>query len=162
MSEAEKTPERERARGGTRRRAWLLGLLLALPVGAGGFYAAYTEPWRSAPAESADAGAPAPAALVHDYVALAPIMINLGNSEKPQVLRFVAQLEVAPQHVAEVERLMPRIIDMLNTYLRALEMHEIQEPAALLRLRAQMLRRVQIVAGSGRVNDLLVTEFILN
>ena len=32
----------------------------------------------------------------------------------------------------------------------------------LVRLRAQMLRRVQMVTGEGRVRDLLITEFVLN
>jgi flagellar protein FliL len=57
---------------------------------------------------------------------------------------------------------MPRIVDVLNGYLRAVEVREFEDPAALVRLRAQMLRRVQIVTGEGRVRDLLVTEFVLN
>jgi flagellar FliL protein len=31
-----------------------------------------------------------------------------------------------------------------------------------MRLRGQMLRRVQAVVGEGRVNDLLVMEFVLD
>ena len=57
---------------------------------------------------------------------------------------------------------MPRIVDVLNTYLRAVEVRDLEEPAAMARLRAQMLRRVQVVTGEGRVRDLLVTEFVLN
>jgi flagellar FliL protein len=57
---------------------------------------------------------------------------------------------------------MPRIQDVLNTYLRAVDVEDLEEPAALLRLRAQMLRRVQVVVGDGPVRDLLVTEFVLN
>ena len=57
---------------------------------------------------------------------------------------------------------MPRILDVLNTYLRAVEVRDLEEPAALVRLRAQMLRRVQVVTGEGRVRDLLVTEFVMN
>ena len=54
------------------------------------------------------------------------------------------------------------ILDVLNGYLRAVEMRELEDPSALVRLRAQMLRRVQIVTGEGRVRDLLVTEFVIN
>ena len=57
---------------------------------------------------------------------------------------------------------MPRVIDVLNSYLRALEIGDIADAAALVRLRAQMLRRIQIVTGAGRVNDLLIMEFVLN
>lgn len=51
---------------------------------------------------------------------------------------------------------------MLNGYLRAIAVSEIEDPAGLVRLRAQLLRRIQIVTGEGRVRDLLVTEFVLN
>jgi flagellar protein FliL len=57
---------------------------------------------------------------------------------------------------------MPRITDALNTYLRALEARDLQQPAATVWLRAQMLRRIQLVTGEGRVRDLLITEFVFN
>ena len=58
--------------------------------------------------------------------------------------------------------LKPRVMDVLNGFLRAVEVQELEDPAALIRLRAQMLRRIQIVVGEGRVNDLLIVEFVLN
>jgi flagellar FliL protein len=39
---------------------------------------------------------------------------------------------------------------------------ELQDPSTLVRIRAHLLRRIQLVAGDGRVRDLLVTEFVLN
>ena len=56
---------------------------------------------------------------------------------------------------------MPRVIDVLNGYLRAVEPSILSAPDALTRLRAQMLRRVRMVVGEDRVNDLLVMEFVL-
>ena len=58
--------------------------------------------------------------------------------------------------------LSPRVLDVLNSYLRVVEIDELSEPTSLLRLRAQMLRRVQIVTGEGRVRDLLITQFVVN
>ena len=57
---------------------------------------------------------------------------------------------------------MPRVVDVLNSYLRALEIDDLRGNAALVRLRAQMLRRVQTVIGRDRVNDLLIMEFVMN
>jgi flagellar FliL protein len=54
------------------------------------------------------------------------------------------------------------VLDVLNTYLRAVQARDIEDPAALARLRAQMLRRIQVVTGDGQVRDLLITEFVLN
>jgi flagellar FliL protein len=96
------------------------------------------------------------------FVAMDPIMISLPPGSSARLLRFAGQLEVAPESAATVAALMPRVLDVLNTYLRAGEVRDLEDPAALARLRAQMLRRVQVVIGEGQVHDLLVTEFVLN
>ena len=57
---------------------------------------------------------------------------------------------------------MPRILDMLNGYLRAVAVNELERPAALVRIRSHLLRRVQIITGEGRIRDFLITEFVLN
>ena len=61
-----------------------------------------------------------------------------------------------------VETVQPRVVDVLNSYLRAVKVADLEDPSALVRLRSQMLRRVQVVAGPGNVNDLLVMEFVMN
>jgi flagellar FliL protein len=91
-----------------------------------------------------------------------PIMISLPPGSSSKLLRFTGQLEVTPAYAEEVVKLMPRILDVLNTYLRAVEVRELEQPASAVRMRAQMLRRVQVVTGEGRVRDLLVTEFVMN
>jgi len=75
---------------------------------------------------------------------------------------FTAQLEVDPTYTQEVTDLIPRIVDVLNGYLRAVDLSELEDPTSLIRLRAQMLRRVQVVVGEGRVRDILIMEFVLN
>jgi flagellar FliL protein len=89
-------------------------------------------------------------------------VIALPGRQNREHLRFTAQLEVPPDRVSEVESIRPRIVDVLNGYLRAVDLTDLEDPTALMRLRAQMLRRVQVVAGEGRVNDLLIMEFVLN
>ncbi len=140
------------------------GLVLAAGLGAGGFFVTHSDllGFDSAPPAAGGTTERARAPAAFAYVPLEPLVISLSGRSEARHLRFTAQLEVPPQHQAEVARLVPRILDVLNVYLRALEAHEIEEPAALLRLRGQMLRRVQIVTGPGLVNDLLVTEFVLN
>ncbi len=96
------------------------------------------------------------------FVPLDPMVITLSSGSDRQLLRFTAQLDVNPAAVEEVEKIKPRIIDILNGYLRALEVEDLEAPAALIKIRSQMLHRVRIVAGENRVNDLLVMEFVLN
>ena len=137
---------------------------VALAGGAGGFLAVSSgiigreDEGREVidPPEAAEA-MPAVA-----YVPLDPMVINLPPGADRNYLRFAAQLEVVPTYLAEVESMRPRIVDVLNGYLRAVEAGDLEAPDALNRLRAQMLRRIQVVVGDGRVRDLLIMEFVLN
>lgn len=150
----------------------LLGLVLALAGGAGGFYGVYSgllplgESASHAPLEGHDAKHGEEAIEVSavpdvDFVPIEPLIISLNNSRGTH-LRFRAQLEVRRAYKAEVEHLLPRVVDVLNGYLRAVDLADLQDNAALVRLRAQMLRRVQVVTGGDRVSDLLIMEFVLN
>lgn len=150
---------------GHRRGKWplILGLGLALAGGGAGFYAASSGllPFGRPPLQQADGAAAVDFGDVV-FVPVEPLVISLAQGGVTRHLRFRAELEVDLAHESEVVHLMPRIVDVLNTYLRALSLADLEERAALLRLRAQMLRRVQIVVGTGRINDLLVMEFVLN
>ena len=151
----------------------LLGFVLALGLGGGGFYAVYSG-MILAPAASYDETAGDPGYGRRDdteialplpdvaFVPMDPLVINMGPSASNRHLRFRAQLEVAPEHAAEVTNVLPRVLDVLNSYLRAVSVRDLEDPTALIRLRAQMLRRVKIVTGEGRVRDLLIMEFVLN
>jgi flagellar FliL protein len=153
--------------GKSRKLTYVLWLLLALAGAGGGFYAVYAglipAPGGDSHADSHSSDPGSQTATPDDtvFVAIEPIMISLAGGSGEH-LRFRAELEVAPDQVAEVTRIMPRIVDVLNSYLRALENRDLRDPMALTRLRGQMLRRVSIVAGPGRVRDLLIMEFVLN
>jgi flagellar FliL protein len=146
----------------------LVGLVLAVVLGGGGFYATWSG-LILAPADEAHAGDghgggamganPLPDIA---FVPVDPVVISLGPAATADHLKMSAQLEVGAAYAAEVQHLMPRILDVLNGYLRAIDVAEIEDPAALVRIRAQLLRRIQIVTGEGRVRDLLITEFVLN
>jgi len=145
----------------------LIGLVLALAGGGGGFFAVYSGmlPTDLLPGEAkAAAEAPKKSAPLPDisFVEVEPMIISIGAPTSRTHLRFRTQLEVADGYRADVEHLLPRVVDVLNSYLRALRLEDLEDPAALVRLRAQMLRRVQLVTGEGRVNDLLIMEFVLN
>ena len=139
----------------------ILGLVLFLALGGGGFYAVYSGLILAPAAEHAVAEHASDLPDIA-FVPLEPVTITLGEVSANIHLRFTAQLEVESAKTEEVTLLIPRILDVLNGYLRAVEVSELGDPNALVRLRSQMLRRIQIVTGEGRVRDLLVTEFVLN
>lgn len=139
----------------------LIGLFLATLGGGGGFYAATSGmlggPKAESPVESETPSMPDVA-----FLEIEPILVTLAPNLQNRHLRFRSQVEVAKPHAEEVAILMPRIIDVMNSYLRALEPADFQDPQILPRLRSQLLRRIQVVTGQGRVKDLLVMEFVLN
>ena len=144
----------------------LLGFVLAIAAGAGGFYAGMsgllpfgsgTE--KAAMEETYDKSDKMPDVA---FVPVEPLTVSLAGEGEPKHLRFRAQLEVGQAHEAEVVKLLPRVSDVLNGYLRALTVRDLEDSTALIRLRAQMLRRIEIVLGRDRVNDLLIMEFVLN
>jgi flagellar FliL protein len=140
----------------------LIGFLMALLGGAGGFYLVYSGVFAPSTSRAEKEGVSSAALPDIGFVPLDPLVVSLGPTSGNRHLRFVAQLEVEKAYEADLQTLRPRVVDVLNSYLRALETRDLEDPAALTRLRAQMLRRIQIVAGEGRVRDLLIMEFVLN
>lgn len=137
------------------------GFLLALLLGGAGFYATWSGMILEETAHVEGDAAPGPLQGIA-FVPLDTMVVSLGADSGSAHLRFTAQVEVVDAAVADVTLLKPRILDVLNSYLRAIDTASIEDPQAMARLRAQMLRRVQIVTGEGRVRDLLITEFVLN
>lgn len=157
----------------------ILGVILALAGGGGGFYAVYSGMILGADSEAAHKDDAAHETADHQekadvqlgasvplgdtaFVPLDPLVISLAPGVGSRHLRFRAQLEVPASKEREVTALLPRVVDVLNSYLRAVEPRDFEDPAILGRLRSQMLRRVQIVTGADRVRDLLIMEFVLN
>lgn len=141
----------------------VIGLVLALVGGGGGFFAVYSGMLLSADVQEEKVEQQEVADLPDiSFVELEPLTISLFDNNRDRHLRFRAHLETPSQHKEDVAALAPRIMDVMNTYLRAVEVEDLKSASALVRLRGQMLRRVQVVVGEGRVNDLLVMEFVLN
>lgn len=142
------------------KKPLLIGGVLALILGGGGFYAT----WSGLILGGGGHADTVEVAALPDiaFVPVEPLIVSLGPGGANRHLRFASQIEANGAHVDEVTLLLPRIVDVLNGYLRALDAKVLEDPAALVRIRAQMLRRMQIVTGEGRVRDLLITEFVLN
>lgn len=158
----------------------IVGLVLGLTGAGGGYFAVTSGILPFGPkADQSEAGQEAVGTHEQDagnsltegtpkplpeiaYVPVEPIVVTLLKGSNVQHLRFRAQLEVVEKYKQDVEKVLPRVTDVLNGYLRALEVRDLEDPLALTRLRAQMLRRIQIVTGKGRVRDLLIMDFVLN
>ncbi len=112
-------------------------------------------------ADSKQETKPAKALPSVSFVDLPPVIIAVKANDSRH-LKFHAQLEVHSDYAGDVEKMKPRIMDVLNSYLRAVEMSDLEDSLALVRIRGHLLRRIGIVVGEGRVRDVLVMEFVLN
>lgn len=149
------------------RAPLLIGVALALLLGGGGFFATFSG-MVALPFGGGDAkqGKPAPREAfapgsLPAFVAVGEMVIPLGPNAKAKFLVIEMQIETRPEDAPAFEALKPRILDVLNTYLRAVEEADVEAPGATLRLRAQMLRRVRAVSAPAEPRDLLITAFVL-
>lgn len=148
----------------------IIGVVLALAGGGGGFFAAQSgllgggDGTGHGTAAAHDADEQVETAPLPDvtFIEVPQVTVSLGPGAQASHLRFRASLEVPDKYASEVEGILPRVQDVLNSYLRALAPEDFETQGALVRLRGQMLRRIKLVAGEGRVRDLLVLEFVMN
>jgi flagellar protein FliL len=145
------------------KKPLMIGFLLALIFGGGGFYAVFSGMILGADhGDAAMAAKPVDALPDVAFVPVDSVIVAMGEGLANRHLKFTAQVEVESAYVADVTLMLPRILDVFNSYLGAVDPHSLEGNAAIVRVRAQLLRRVQVVVGEGRVRDLLITEFVLN
>lgn len=150
-------------RGARQRRGIMLGLALALLCAAGGFAASYLGLLdRFGGAAKQGAGPDLPKGALPAFVPVPQLLVSIGPPGAGRHLRFAAEIEVSRNDASHVAALMPRVTDVLNGYLRAVEPALFDRPEALMLMRAQMLRRIRLVTGEALAADLLITEFVID
>jgi flagellar FliL protein len=152
--------EKTGTNGGGGAKRWILVAGVAVLFGAGGFYVPYSGLIGGGSAEATPA--PVEGAVEGPVFAdLEPLQISVGGEGSIQQLRFRATLQLTDSTSDTVLALQPRILDILATYLRALPTDVLRDPTALLKIRAQMLQRIQLLTGPGVVEDLLIIDFVI-
>ncbi len=121
----------------------------------------------------AEGGAPgahgeehAGAAEVHPVFFEVPdILVNVASSgDKPVFLKLAVSLELEDGDetaTANLELIMPRVIDQLQTYLRELRLEDLSGSSAMFRLKEELLRRVTLAAEPVKVKSVLFREMII-
>lgn len=173
MSDAPDAAEAEDAGPKKKSKGMLFGLIGAVLLGGGTFYGVFSgmvplpfggdESHAEEGGESmGEAHAELPDAAPVAFVPIDPLVLSLGPNARSKHLKISVSIEVQPGAEAMVQAVTPRVVDVLNTFLRAVDEREFEVPSAMMRLRAQMLRRVQLVTPQGSVRDVLIQEFVLN
>ncbi len=159
--------------GGGRRR---LLLFIAVPVlvivlaAVGAYFGGLLDPLLklfhgSKPPPPAAAAPAVPAGTQAVFYDMPELLVNLNSAapgRKQSFLKIRVSLELAnPLDVPKIEAVMPRIIDNFQVYLRELRVDDLQGSAGMLRLREELLARVNAAVKPAKVADVLFKEMLV-
>ena len=149
---ASATPKKKLTKG---RLIIIAAAVLLLEGGAGGgyyFFAGHKEEKVAAPAPKAPT-----------FFDLPDVLVNLsGNGERAQFLKAKITLELAdPTTVAQVQPVVPRVMDAFQVFLRQLRPTDLQGSAGIYRLKEEMMRRVNAAIAPGKINAVLFKEMVV-
>jgi flagellar protein FliL len=91
------------------------------------------------------------------------MVVNLNSTgRRPSFLKISISVEVGRQEdVPEIEKVMPRIVDNFQVYLRELRLEDLRGSAGIYRLREELLLRVGVAAHPVQVKDVLFREMLI-
>jgi flagellar FliL protein len=89
------------------------------------------------------------------------VNLNTGGGRRASFLKLRVSLELErAEEIATIEKVMPRIIDNFQVYLRELRMEDLKGSAGVYRLREELLTRVS-AASPAKVRDVLFKEMLV-
>ncbi len=98
------------------------------------------------------------------FYTLPDMTVNIQGPEgRPMYLKLKLTLETHDYALAEhLQAEMPRMQDMFQTFLRELRPEDLAGSAGSFQLRAEILRRVNLIAAPGKVDAVLIEEMLVN
>jgi flagellar protein FliL len=111
---------------------------------------------------TAAAAAPPPKAPI--FIDMPDVLVNLSSSggERTQYLKVKIALELPDDQVqAQIQPVMPRLLDTFQTYLRELRPTDLDGSAGLYRLKEELTRRVDAAIAPSKINAVLFKEIVI-
>lgn len=141
----------------------IIGLALALTLGGGAAYGVMSGmiPTPFGPEDPKAALEETKPEKPAVFVEFEPLTLTIGLGPASRQLRLTFAVETEKEHEKTIDEMRPRILDTLNTLLRAVDDEDLNAPYALDRLRAQMTRRVRIAVGPEFVRDVLIVQYVI-
>jgi flagellar FliL protein len=144
----------------------IAGLLVVLGGGGAAFYFFGMSSGKSADeaaAESVKTEADKLPAEKAAFFEIPDIIVNIQTPDStPAYLKLSVALELDKiEAKAAIEPVLPRIVDQFQTYLRELRVEDIRGSAGVMRLKEELLRRVNLAVAPTPVRDVLLKEMIV-
>ncbi len=149
---------------GTRTRLMISAGALVVLIGGGaaGYFLFAGEKAKEQELADASAAQPIVAPTVAFYD-VPEIIVNIQPADgTPAYLKLGISLELASaEEKTGLQAVMPRVVDQFQAYLRELRMDDLKGSAGVLRLKEELLRRINVAAAPYRVRDVLLKEMIV-
>jgi flagellar FliL protein len=90
-------------------------------------------------------------------------LVNISTGSGPtRYLKMRVSLEIPTAEILEdIELLMPRVVDGFQVYLRELRPEDLEGSAAIVRMKEELLRRLNLAVEPHEVRDVLFKEVIV-
>jgi len=137
-----------------------VGGLVVLGGLGGGYYFFFAGHGKEK--EAAAAAVPPPKPVV--FLDMPDVLVNLSStgSDRTQYLKVKVTLELPDQAMsAQIQPVMPRLMDAFQTYLRELRPTDLDGSAGLYRLKEELTRRVNAAIAPSRINAVLFKEIVV-
>jgi len=84
------------------------------------------------------------------------------DPSRPRYIKLKARIEVAAGKDADaVTKLMPRIVDLFQTYLREVRPGDLRGAMGTYRLREELINRADVAIAPARIRDVLFVQMIV-
>jgi flagellar FliL protein len=166
----EKKPDAETPAAEPKPASGLMGLIMlggASLVSSFGLVYLLTPPPATETVACAPEGAGVVAAIEpaakpgQTYVELPEVLITVGSAPATRFLKMNISIITNSSGAGAIADAEPMLIDAFNTYLRSVELADLEDPGFYPRMREQLMRRAELVLGSGVSEGVLITEFLL-
>jgi flagellar protein FliL len=104
-------------------------------------------------------GEPAPE-VGQAVIDMPEVIVNMRGTQPARFLKIGITLSLAAADKGKIEQAMPRLIDAEHEFMRNVDRYDLEGSAGLARLRAEMLRRVDLIVGPGVVTDVLLRSIL--
>jgi flagellar FliL protein len=98
------------------------------------------------------------------FVDLPEVLVNLSNAgtDRTQYLKVKVVLELPDALLmAQIQPIMPRVLDTFQTYLRELRPSDLDGSSGLYRLKEELTRRVNAAIAPNKVSAVLFKEIVV-
>jgi flagellar protein FliL len=148
---------------GRNRKLILIAVPIVLLLAGAGLWFTGTLPRMLGMEKHAEQAAEAAKPVPLSYVDIPEMIANLNTlNRKPAYVKVAARVEVPkPEDVDKVKAALPRLQDMMQTYLREMRPEELRGSAGTYRLREELLIRANAAVAPAKVSDVLFMQMLI-